>query len=46
MTKMVKSNATRVSGLMRGIKRVRYHSSPLALMRTDRGDEAGDERYT
>jgi hypothetical protein len=33
MTKMLKSKATSVMGLMRGIKRVRYHSSPLSRMR-------------
>ena len=30
MTRIVNSSATRVSGLMRGIKRVWYHSSPFA----------------
>lgn len=36
ITKMVKSEATRVRGLMRGMKRVRYHSSHLSRIRKNR----------
>ena len=44
ITTMVKSSATRLSGLMRGRKRARYHSSPLTADEEGAGEESGDKR--
>ena len=44
MTRIVNSSATSVSGLMRGMKRVRYHSSPFDPDEHEAREEAGDER--
>ena len=41
---MVKSSATSVSGLMRGMKRVRYHSSPFEPDESEARQETRDER--
>ena len=44
MTTMVNSNAISVSGLIRGINRVSYHSRPFALQQHEPRQHPGKER--